>query len=106
MVKSWQAHSTYITRLAFTPNGEYLCTCSADGTCKLFAVHDDFNLDRLITGHQKWVWDCVFSADSAYLLTASSDGTARLVERATGEVVSIFSGHTKAITCICLNDIP
>jgi G protein beta subunit-like protein len=106
LLYSFPAHPTYITRLSFTPDGANIVTCSADGTCKLFSVPKDFTLERVLSGRQKWVWDCAFSADSAYILTASSDNNARLFERATGEVVSVFTGHAKAVTSIALNDIP
>lgn len=29
----------------------------------------EFRLDKVLQGHQRWVWDCAFSADSAYLVT-------------------------------------
>lgn len=119
LVSTFRAHNHYITRITFTPDGQSLCTCSADGTCRLFAIPATSNhrqpeqeerhyygLERTLSGHQRWVWDCAFSADSAYIITASSDTTARLFERRTGDTVSVFTGHSKAITCVALNDIP
>lgn len=58
-----------------------------------------------LEGHLKWVWDCSFSADSAYLVTASSDNTARLWSNSSGECVCIYTGHTKAVTSVALNDL-
>ena len=29
----------------------------------------EFKLEKVLQGHQRWVWDCAFSADSAYLVT-------------------------------------
>lgn len=69
-----------------------------------------YTLDKVLQGHQRWVWDMAYSADSAYLvsgelicrgrrteewrmltcvggLTASSDHTARLWELASGTTV-------------------
>lgn len=75
---------------------------SADGAYKL---------DKVLQGHQRWVWDMAYSADSAYLVSgesfrqpraklllwsyadvvvhpsASSDHTARLWELASGTTV-------------------
>lgn len=56
-------------------------------------------------GHLKWVWDCAFSADSAYLVSASSDNTARLWSVSSGECICIYTGHTKALTSVALNDL-
>ncbi len=84
-------------------------------------------------GHSRWVWDAVYSADSSYLVTASSDmlvklwevgsattastaaasagagagGGATSTSAATpgaGEVVRTYSGHSKAVTAVALND--
>jgi len=63
-----------------------------------------FSLHKQLTGHQRWVWDAVFSADSAYLVTASSDQIARLWDLQQGETIRTYTGHTKAITCVALND--
>lgn len=60
----------------------------------------------VLEGHVKWVWDCAFSADSAYVVTVSSDNSARLWDAQTGETIAIYTGHSKAVTCIVLNDLP
>ena len=58
-----------------------------------------------LKGHQRWVWDCCFSADSAYLVTSSSDETAKLWDLTQGEPIRTYSGHTKAVTAVSLNDV-
>lgn len=57
-------------------------------------------------GHTKWVWDCAFSADSAYVITASSDESIRLWDVNSGLSIATYAGHSKAITCVALNDLP
>ncbi|KAJ3385884.1 TOR complex subunit lst8, partial [Lobulomyces angularis] len=54
-------------------------------------------LDKTLTGHQRWVWDCCFSADSAYLVSASSDHTAKLWDISAGEAIRNYVGHQKAV---------
>lgn len=63
-------------------------------------------LCQVFSGHSKWVWDCAFSADSAYIVTASSDNTARLWDATTAETIAIYSGHSKALISLALNDLP
>ena len=48
-----------------------MATCSADTTVKIWSIgpNFDFKLDKVLKGHQRWVWDAAFSADSAYLVT-------------------------------------
>lgn len=51
-----------------------MATCSADTTVKIWSISPnyDFKLEKVLQGHQRWVWDCAFSADSAYLVTGTS----------------------------------
>lgn len=51
----------------------YLATCSADATVRIWSIgrNWEFRLEKVLVGHQRWVWDCGFSADSAYLITGA-----------------------------------
>ncbi|KAH0865867.1 hypothetical protein HID58_083078 [Brassica napus] len=82
----------------------YLATASSDKTVKIWNV-DSFTLDKVLTGHQRWVWDCAFSVDAKFILTASSDMTARLWSMEEGNELRVYRGHNKAIVCCALNDV-
>lgn len=113
----WNKHNDLLFR--------YLATCSADTTVKIWSIAPNYEFvqEKVLQGHQRWVWDCAFSADSAYLVTgqdlffcfvfvlaldcvlklewrfaASSDHTARLWEMASGETVRQYNGHHKGET--------
>ncbi|CAI7886202.1 unnamed protein product [Closterium sp. NIES-53] len=102
-----QAHNSYVLKCLLSPEfsdpNRYLATASADGTVKIWNA-DGFTLEKTLTGHARWVWDCVFSIDGAYLVSASSDGTSRLWELASGNCVRVYQGHQKAVVCCALND--
>ncbi|BGP36105.1 TOR complex subunit lst8 [Rhodotorula kratochvilovae] len=124
----FQAHSRYLIRVLVSPDTKQLATCSADTTIKIWtptglpppaaggaatpgvgggggiADGTGFQLEKVLQGHQRWVWDMAYSADSAYLVSASSDHTARLWELASGTTVRQYSAHHKACTCVALND--
>lgn len=70
-----------------------LATCSADTTIKIWspspkqnpntgilenvgigASDGVYTLDKVLTGHQRWVWDMAYSADSAYLVSGEFSG--------------------------------
>lgn len=67
-----------------------LATCSADTTIKIWSPTPKagevgavgvgssdgvYKLDKVLTGHQRWVWDMAYSADSAYLVSGKSSLT-------------------------------
>ncbi|KAJ3194893.1 TOR complex subunit lst8, partial [Irineochytrium annulatum] len=95
-IQHTKAHGKHIIKCLLSPDTKSLATCSADHTIKIWTT-TDFQLDRTLTGHQRWVWDAAFSADSAYLVTGSSDHTARLWDLKTGETIRHYNGHQKAV---------
>ncbi|GAA5843717.1 hypothetical protein JCM11251_003473 [Rhodosporidiobolus azoricus] len=126
----FQAHSRYLIKVVVSPDTKQLATCSADTTIKIWtptsspqsaaaaaaadpnnlyarggiADGTGYQLDKVLQGHQRWVWDMAYSADSAYLVSASSDHTARLWELSSGTTVRQYSAHHKACVCVALND--
>ncbi|KAK4052259.1 TOR complex subunit lst8 [Microbotryomycetes sp. JL221] len=111
----FQAHSRYLIKVVVSPDTKNIATCSADTTIKIWSPasstslstlngnatatmnggssngtvvdNSSYVLDKVLQGHQRWVWDMAYSADSAYLVSASSDHTARLWELASGTTV-------------------
>lgn len=61
-------------------------------------------MSKVLSGHQRWVWDCAFSSASNYLVTGSSDHYARLWDIKDAKSIIQYSGHHKAIVCVALND--
>ncbi|KAK8007239.1 short chain oxidoreductase (CsgA) [Apiospora arundinis] len=61
-------------------------------------------LEAILTGHQRWVWDCAFSADSAYMVTACSDHYARLWDLHSQQLIRQYNGHHRGTVCVALND--
>lgn len=67
-----------------------------------------WGLEKVLTRHQRWVWDCVFTADSMYLISASSDSSAKLWDLSNGEVIRNYGGqggHSLSVSCVALNDL-
>ena len=92
-----------------------LITMGSDGLVKNWSINSDssssssseiksITLSSTLTGHGNWVWDAAFSADSSFILTGASDNSARLWDLVSGEIICIYSGHSKAITAVAMND--
>ncbi len=76
-------HRAYVSAVAFSADGRYLATASADHTAAIWQLPDG-NLTALLP-HKEEVVDVVFSPDNRYLATASSDHTAGVWETASGQ---------------------
>jgi len=107
-----KAHSMYTLKCRFSPDSTLLATTSADGTVKMWRT-SQFDLAYTLTipranPHETsnaWMWDCRFSSDSDYLITVSSDHLARIWNIAEGTVEKTFTGHSKAVTCLALEEV-
>lgn len=67
-------NSFYVPRVLLSPLiYRVLATCSADTTVKIWSISSnyEFKQEKVLLGHQRWVWDAAFSADSAYLVTGN-----------------------------------
>jgi WD40 repeat protein len=82
--------------VAFSPDGKYALTSSADTTAKLWEVVTGKEV-RTFNGHTNTVYDVRFSPDGKYALTASADRTAKIWDVATGAEIRTLSGHTSAV---------
>lgn len=89
-----------------------LATSSADGSVKIWKTVDfasgNFSAqkeykDPKVIG-MCWVWDLAFTSDGKHMISVSSDKNARLWDVNTGEIVQVFSGHSKPISCLAFSD--
>jgi len=105
-LQKFPAHEDYILKCLISPDVNYLATCSADKTVKIWnlAPETGYQLKKTLYGHHKWVWDCAFSCDSQLLVTCSSDTVAKIWNIDSGEVIRNFTGHSRGINCLALND--
>uniref|UniRef100_A0A182K5H6 Target of rapamycin complex subunit lst8 n=1 Tax=Anopheles christyi TaxID=43041 RepID=A0A182K5H6_9DIPT len=100
-----QAHEKYGLRCKFSPDSNYLVTCSGDGTARVYRT-DTWTLHAELRIERFWMWDAAFNNDSKYLFTASSDSLARLWRIDTKTVEREYTGHLKAVTALAFRDEP
>jgi len=78
-------HASLVYAVAFSPDGKWVATASADKTARVMEAATGKEVSRLT--HQEAVFGVAFSPDGKWLATGSYDNTARLMDAATGKEV-------------------
>jgi WD40 repeat protein len=95
-VGNFDGHDAWVTRVAFSPNGRFFATASADKTVQIRETVSP-NRVKVLTGHENIVWDVAFSPDGLQIVTASGDKTARIWDVKSGKSVTDLRGHADIV---------
>jgi WD40 repeat protein len=93
-------HYDDIFSIAFSPDGHFILTGSADKTARLWDLKG--NCLQIFKGHISVVRSVAFSPDGKTVLTGSSDQTARLWDMH-GNTLQIFRGHKSEIFSVAFS---
>ncbi len=83
MSRALAGHSRAVMGCAFSPDGSFAVTASADRTARVWDVGSGRER-AILAGHLEQVNACAMSPDGAFAVTASSDGTLGIWDPATG----------------------
>ncbi|MCI0464163.1 MAG: WD40 repeat domain-containing protein [Gemmataceae bacterium] len=92
-------HTETVTAVAFSADGKFLATSSADQTARLWEVAQGQEV-LMLKGHTEAVTCLAFSPDGRRLATGSADRTVRVWDVANGEMRLALRGHTGAISAV------
>ncbi|KAL4217146.1 Major facilitator superfamily domain-containing protein 3 [Mactra antiquata] len=85
-------HSGAVYSGSFSPDRNYLTSCSEDGSVRLWSLQTWTNLVSY-KGHNAPVWDVKFSPQGHYFVSGGQDRVARLWTTDHYQPIRIFAGH-------------
>ena len=81
--------------VCFAPKGNYIASCSDDGTVRVWDAATGEAVGSPLTGHTDWVTQVEF-IDADTVVSSSNDGTTRAWDVATGTQKAEFEGKISA----------
>lgn len=89
------AHTSWVTAVTFSSDGQYLITGGNDDKVKIWNNTGD--LVRTLSGHTGDISSVKILSDNSHILSSSKDKTAKLWKFSDGAIVRTFTGHRREI---------
>jgi WD40 repeat protein len=103
LVRTFSGHASWISSVAFSPDGRQALTGSWDSRAKLWSVADG-SVIRTFPQHSGAVVTSVaFSPDGAMVLTGADDNTAKLWCVTDGALIRTYAGHTAMVESVAFS---
>ena len=102
---TWLGHDEEVTSLAFSPDGLYLASGSADTTIVFWDLETG-ETAWLSEGHWATVTTMVFQEDSGGLLSGGQDNKLRTLRIPGGKVTATYEGHLSTVNSVAFGPLP
>ncbi|MBL7128352.1 MAG: caspase family protein [Ignavibacteria bacterium] len=102
MIVVQTGHTSKVTSVCFSPDGNYILSGSSDKTVKLWDISNGKEI-RNFTGHTRSVNSVCFSPDGKFVLSGSGDGTLKLWDISNGKEIRTFDGSTTGVNSVCFS---
>jgi len=97
-------HSTFVTSVAFSPDGKHIVSGSHDKTIRLWDAETGQQLQSPLKGHEHSVTSVAFSPDGKCIVSGSEDMTIQLWDAETGEQLQPpLKGHKNWVTSVAFS---
>ncbi len=85
-----------INRVAFSPDGRFIAAASSDFKTRILDARTG-NVQRVLEGHKREVYDAAWRPGGRQLATASVDGTVRIWNATTGKAEKVLHANKGAV---------
>ncbi len=97
-----RGHGSWITAVAYSPDGRWIVTGSRDKTAKVWDAASGRELHTL-KGHTAQIFSVAFSPDGQRIATGSYDLTAKVWETANGQELLTLKGHGQQVDSVAFS---
>jgi serine/threonine protein kinase len=94
-------HSSWVTSVAVSPNGQTFASSSLDDTVKIWNLHSGEELLTL-RGHTRGVNAIAISPDGKTLVSGSDDYTIKFWSYHTGTLLGTLTGHSRDVNSVAI----
>ena len=100
--QNFEGHTSHVTSVAFSPDGQRIVSGSEDETLRLWNLQGNL-IGQPFQGHTNWVNSVTFSPDGQTIASGSKDKTIRLWDLQGNPIGQPFLGHTDSVNSVAFS---
>ncbi|MCX6147676.1 MAG: T9SS type A sorting domain-containing protein [Candidatus Kapabacteria bacterium] len=101
-IKTLLGHTSNVSSVDISQDGNIIVTGSSDNTAKIWDVVTGKEIHSL-TGHTSWLNSVAISQDGSKIVTGSGDNTAKIWDVNTGKVIRTLIGHSDHVYGVAIS---